>query len=187
MGIGNIPKRLLPGLGFRLITPHGDREPLSVAGSPASRNSSSLPLMGIGNNIGPGTTSSSSPSHYPSWGSGTVARKVGQARRAEAHYPSWGSGTLTIRPRPDSGEQAHYPSWGSGTSHHRARKGVVMTSLPLMGIGNDGEEPPGEDQTPTSHYPSWGSGTSATELSLHAVIPLITPHGDRERPGPDHQ
>ena len=106
-----------PPLAF-LITPHGDRErghrPVNEL-----RDLDSLPLMGIGNPAGKEedeqhehlitphgdrelsgvtTPDGKTPSHYPSWGSGTGASDGSGPRAAEAHYPSWGSGTIGTRP-----------------------------------------------------------------------------------------
>ena len=88
MGIGNrCPGRPRSTGSRRLITPHGDREPISA--TPPGRR-----------HVG---------SHYPSWGSGTWGTPAGN-RILGVHYPSWGSvqGSLLI-------VDAHYPSWGSGT------------------------------------------------------------------------
>ena len=75
----------------------------------------------------------------------------------------------------------HYPSWGSKTSIQSLSAGCSVTSLPLMGIENDGGGPecwppmhvslplmgienaytPGFIvETGPSHYPSWGSKTT---------------------------
>ena len=56
---------------------------------------------------------------------------------------------------------AHYPSWGSETSPSMARASPALMT----------------------HYPSWGSETVAVAHGGALLYDLITPHGDRKRPG----
>ena len=103
MGIGNrSPSRQTCVRILILITPHGDREPLTLAlaivqdfllitphgdREHAPRDwresviCSSLPLMGIGNDLPDGRKADVRLTHYPSWGSGTGA----QAGKRDPH------------------------------------------------------------------------------------------------------
>ena len=113
MGIGNAWEKATRTEYGELITPHGDREPRlqlqgggvglaahypswgsGTHGKALARRieTSSLPLMGIGNATRWSQATTGLPPHYPSWGSGTRER-VGVRPGPQAHYPSWGSGT----------------------------------------------------------------------------------------------
>ena len=75
MGIGNLRHLSLAPPAAHLITPHGDRKPLTGRGELIDRDRT----------------------HYPSWGSETPVRPVRRIVRADTHYPSWGSETWTNR------------------------------------------------------------------------------------------
>ena len=143
----------------RLITPHGDWKPVEARKGNVTAEAS-LPLMGIGN---PGTPSSG----ISGW---------------KSHYPSWGLETQPLRPAPPMFYVTHYPSWGLETCapSQRFSPGILVISLPLMGIGNLLAKATGQavehDSLPLmgignaetarlnllstpSHYPSWGLET----------------------------
>ena len=180
MGIGNSGRPRGPGLPcahypswgsgtgihFRLempqsdlITPHGDRE-LTDGYRFRLDTRDSLPLMGIGNSRWPLPWRWPSPSHYPSWGSGTATlrHRVGLVpdliipHGDREHSLPRGGGRREPRLITPHGDRelanwaptcaaryaTHYPSWGSGTCCQ--------------------DRPQGAWHTP-AHYPSWGSGT----------------------------
>ncbi len=185
MGIGNVRDGVRLGLRVDvLITPHGDREPIFVEAhqpvetwlitphgdrepntglSGRRRPRPSLPLMGIGNPRTP------APLLPP---------------RRQAHYPSWGSGTF--RPL-----ECGRPTTGYLITPHGDREPgriekagqPLPVSLPLMGIGNF--RPVIWTTSPFGvSLPLMGIGNSTRALLASASRRLITPHGDREPPGP---
>ena len=161
-----------------LITPHGDLEPSE-----------------------PDECTEYTPSHYPSWGSGTLPRRAEVRTRRTTHYPSWGSGT-----RPDEAPRprercSHYPSWGSGTRVIEGGRGdhrdlitphgdleldrfedVPRGVLTLITPHGDLEplKSPMYILSSSPHYPSWGSGTVHFRPRDRVRERLITPHGDLE-------
>ena len=181
--------------------------------------------MGIGNASTPSRYERWSRSHYPSWGSetgGTSASIAGST----VSLPLMGIGNARLdaehriaeehlitphgdrKPRPRRAAPLPHPQL---ITPHGDRKrpsvpnisGPILTSLPLMGIGNldggAGEGPatgglitPHGDRKPTParsssrgcwspHYPSWGSETGLTVSGVWDWLSLITPHGDRKR------
>ena len=159
-----------------LITPHGDRERVLICGVGFS-NFTSLPLMGIGNEIRPVSEDLENLLITPHGD-----REPGRHRPPQAalgpHYPSWGSGTMPPA-RSIRLDKSHYPSWGSGTLLTLMGSNRTTNSLPLMGIGNAAIRPHGNDEG-KAHYPSWGSGTFRRRRGHSDPVRLITPHGDRE-------
>ena len=151
----------VPPHGIQLTTPHGDQDLNPVVRLDQCERTGS---------------------HYPSWGSGSGAKRTTGTGSATAHYPSWGSGSsdgvgdiapisqvslplmgIRIRdptvPRDCSGDRTHYPSWGSGSS--------PSALLPCA--------------APPTHYPSWGSGSAAAWGARRCVAGVLTtPHGDQD-------
>ena len=142
---------------------------------------SSLPLMGIGNLPPWCVPPWFAGSHYPSWGSGTVAagelveaqgvklitphgdrepREVPEVRGdgVRGSLPLMGIGNIAGPAIGAVSREPHFPSWGSGTWTYVKVTVPSVVSLPLMGIGNVAQKRGGILQSKT-HYPSWGSGT----------------------------
>ena len=134
MGIWNSWRTLEMTVRPRLITPHGDLEPVRTGASDTriflitphgdleraiptgemDRNETSLPLMGIWNPEGARGRSRSARTHYPSWGFGTGGAQDGPIRALQLITPHgdlerccWSISTRPTNP--------HYPSWGFGT------------------------------------------------------------------------
>ena len=201
MGIGNDrgPARHADARARYLITPHGDREPTRRECRCATGTPNVRQLI------------------TPHGDRELLQRyRSDVLRRTKAHYPSWGSGTaVTLDPEPGTGQPRlitphgdreprhsstpiiarptapHYPSWGSGTSaestHCAHRSSRILSSLPLMGIGNMMPRHVARLRAPIS-LPLMGIGNHARELAFvrGEIHCLITPHGDREpgtRPG----
>ena len=165
-----------PGLTNRqLITPHGDWKPRRA------RPAIHAPAP-----------------HYPSWGLETPWAAPSTCIRRQLITPH-GDWKPYMQSHSEARTQTHYPSWGLET---RARKGssasCATPSLPLMGIGNVGDEHRAI-AVHIAHYPSWGLETvrfPQLQRPLGRSLPLmgignlvrawdaegdrmlITPHGD---------
>ena len=178
---GSGTRRLPAGLRhvLLLITPHGDRERITAMATIPGAIAFSLPLMGIGNKnvellisaisnlITPHGDRErmarrprpvgSSP-HYPSWGSGTTARRAARAPPGFS-LPLMGIGNPIVGRTCHDGRFGSLPLMGIGnTLRQRWRTDMIVFSLPLMGIGNRTTSASTFGSAPT-HYPSWGSGT----------------------------
>ena len=135
MGIGNVTWICQGMISSGLITPHGDWKPVCRNDWPAIQKDS-LPLMGIGNSRATLYASHRSLSHYPSWGLETplACREAPTPTQLITPHGDW------KRPRPISADRprrsAHYPSWGLETRGGGRGDRRVLSSLPLMGIGN---------------------------------------------------
>ena len=63
----------------------------NVVVSAYNHGSCSLPLMGIGNRaVANGGSALRNGAHYPSWGLETRSLARVSGRRSQTHYPSWG-------------------------------------------------------------------------------------------------
>ena len=167
--------------------------------------SASLPLMGIGNRPRTGRPTTSSGTHYPSWGSGT-RRPDGMTSRIVHSLPLMGIGNARKSPfnRPRSGSHLTTPHGDRelDTTLHRGRDALNLTtphgdrepisperlsiamtrSLPLMGIGNQTTE--STASVLSNSLPLMGIGNRSGGLAARRLRPLTTPHGDRERRRP---
>ena len=195
MGIENTLRSRLESTtsGLLLITPHGDRKPLSTKPSEPASWRCSLPLMGIENSTA--RTCSHARllrAHYPSWGSKTAARRASDSGDARGLITPHGD---RKRDRRSPRAASHYPSWGSKTPRMTL---ALADSLPLMGIENSSpfcrQRPRtrlitphgdrkrfacyGRPATLRAHYPSGGSRRLWRRSSRPPE--LITPHGDRK-------
>ena len=130
----------------------------ATIGAATTAATCSLPLMGIGNPATRAPNAVSLTTHYPSWGSGTGGDPTGAPQVPPGLITPHGDREPVRGARSGAGFPAHYPSWGSGThtSGRRdrrrcglitphgdrehapflERRGEVVDSLPLMGIGN---------------------------------------------------
>ena len=108
------------------------------------------------------------------------------ARSAPAHYPSWGLGTESIA-EINPAAVTSLPLMGIGNQLPPVRdEPVFHHSLPLMGIGNH-RRPTRRPSWRSPHYPSWGLGTHQRRPNAAQHLLLITPHGDWEHPPPPGQ
>ena len=224
MGIGNLDLPIHDIARLLLITPHGDREPRTPA-RPGRRRSPHYPSWGSGTRPTRrhGHQQNELITPHGDREPGLVLRDL---KLNAAHYPSWGSGTIHLA-EPDIAERPLITPHGDrepqGGDLPRLPRDILITphgdreppakattrkrfpiSLPLMGIGNDGQgadpsdhrkahypswgsgtQPPGGGiSLASSHYPSWGSGTVVLiRVDKDTDLELITPHGDRERAG----
>ena len=159
MGIGNVKPRgvSLVTCDPQLITPHGDRKHRRLGLGVAGRHL----ITPHGD------------------------RKPEAKRRAHrcgrcSHYPSWGSETLALLASHRSGAIS-LPLMGIGNLTRYIRPQLLPTvSLPLMGIGNLTRyiRPP---LLPTVSLPLMGIGNRTALRAAQCAQPLlITPHGDRK-------
>ena len=171
-----------------LITPHGDRKPVSVA-LIRSGIRASLPLTGIVNVSDAATTAAQAHRSLPLMG--IVNRRRGGEEPMRA---------LLITPH---GDRKHPAPLAQGRTPrpelitpHGDRKphGAVAADAPgdvarLITPHGDRKlalpaRRPCRARERTSHYPSWGSQTRAEHRVGRVGLPLITPHGDRKLPLP---
>ena len=146
---------------FCLITPHGDWKPAAgVCPAAGLAMSSSLPLMGIGNQNVVVSAYNHGSCSLPLMGIGNLALGGSCGTARTGSLPLMGIGnppSTTTRARRS---QAHYPSWGLETCTLSASQALPYTlaSLPLMGIGNRSDDLAGGEGR-VAHYPSWGLET----------------------------
>ena len=136
MGIENHSRRRQNSYTTGLITPHGDRKPRVVYGETS-------PIR----------------THYPSWGSKTLARFTGT-------FPRLG----LITPHGDRKLGARFLR----CEHN------VGDSLPLMGIENTETRASSDDGETADSLPLMGIENRVVHGETDTHCPLITPHGDRK-------
>ena len=184
-----------------LITPHGDLERRRRSACRRSDRPLITPhgdLEHVSGRDGMGIRSS----HYPSWGSGTLAS--GSGRHDRVHLITPHGDLERRRPWPSVAPRStsSLPLMGIWNHSTPRTASAQISSLPLMGIWNQAT-PPAPASPDAPHYPSWGSGTRASMRGRPARPPrslplmgiwnrrgvhrldhpgslLITPHGDLE-------
>ena len=82
----------------QLITPHGDRK-RTCSGSCCASSGSSLPLMGIGNDVQRQSIGKEGTTHYPSWGSETGLQRDRLLDVADGLITPHGDRKLVMRAR----------------------------------------------------------------------------------------
>ncbi len=159
MGIGNPVLQEHPDRSA-LITPHGDRKPVTMGRSAGDVAWDSLPLMGIGN-------------------SGSFRRSCWGALICS--LPLMGIGNLDVPGLGIVGQlQCSLPLMGIGNA--RAELGA-MGHGGLITPHGDRKLQGGSlhrRSAPDPHYPSWGSETVRLHHLAERPVQLITPHGDRK-------
>ena len=185
MGIENQAAPVAPAGRAHLITPHGDRK--RPARSP---------------------TTTSSISHYPSWGSKTrpcgsfagstpsLITPHGDRKPSdivtftdteEGSLPLMGIENGRARCGGRSAPLGSLPLMGIENRRSCSRRQRCrLTSLPLMGIENRSTRCC-ERAGFSTHYPSWGSKTVVAAVAALPCDRLITPHGDRKLRRADRQ
>ena len=164
-----------------LITPHGDRKPLSRGGQSGFIRPSSLPLMGIENRSTRLRIRAFHLGSLPLMGIENQGRAARSARRRPGDsLPLMGiENTLTDAARPHVGPVLITP-------HGDRKRGGALSRLDASRlITPHGDRKPmprpyGLVRPAGAHYPSWGSKTGDNAARPVGLRRLITPHGDRK-------
>ena len=176
-GLGTVHMLDADSYAAILITPHGDWELFS--GSPLHWSIvHSLPLMGIGNPriLDVRILDLVLITPHGDWERPQPRMKPSEKR---PHYPSWGLGTHHL-PLPCSGIAMLITPHGDWEPDRlRASVRAMISSLPLMGIGNSAFR--GARSPPRyGSLPLMGIGNLNPGIATGSASYLITPHGDWE-------